>query len=217
VTDASDSPLALAVRWLTQIRTTLVFCTVLTFVYLGELLVWTLWGFETFTWLFVANGTPSPAWLLAGFAHSPVEPMHLLGNLALLAVFGGMAERRLSRWEYVAFVLMAMYASTAAQVASYGLVAPDSGTVGVFGASGVALGATAFAVTSALEEKAVTGRWRGETSWLWTVLGGAIVVQRLLRDFALGVPNVGEFGHLGGILVGIAWALWRQGPIGESQ
>lgn len=209
--DDDRSPLTRAAHWLTTVRITLAFGTVLSTVFLVELWVWERFGFETFAWLFVADRAPSPAWVFSTLAHSPLRPVHLVGNLALLIVFGGMTERRLGRREYVGFLVVAGLASTFGQALVTGTQPASRGAVGSLGASGATLAAAAYAVVASVRTKLTTGEWDGETTPIWVVAGGAIVARRLALDLAVGVPGVGRFGHLWGVLFGVGYALARSG------
>lgn len=219
MTDAADgdSIPAHAVRWLRSVPATLVFCALLSLVYAVELLVWELWGFEAFAALFVAEPAPSVAWLLAPLAHSPVDPWHLPVNVVLLLAYGGMTERRLRRRPYLWFLAVAGVASTAGQVFGSAVATPAGEASGTLGASGIGLAATGFAVTASLRARAETGEWPGETTWLWVAVGAVIIARRVVLDLAIGVPNVGRYGHLWGVLFGAAYGLfvWRRDPAGN--
>jgi membrane associated rhomboid family serine protease len=144
-------------------------------------------------------------------AHSPVDPLHLPVNLSLLVAFGGMTERRLSRRGYYWFLAVAGLASTAGQVAGAAIAASGGDASGTLGASGIALAATGFAVVASARRWRVTGEWEGQTTWLWTAVGAVVLARRLVLDIAVGVPNVGRYGHLWGALFGVTFALlgWR--------
>ena len=199
-----DTPLVRAVRWLTTIRTTLAVGTLLAVVFCLEVLVWEIAGFDAVEYWFVADTTPSPGWLLAAVAHSPLQPVHLPLNLALLVVYGGMAERRLTRLQYLAVLVAGGVGATGAQVLGYLIQAAAS--EGVLGASGAALSVTAFAVVESARRKLATGRWAGETTWIWTTFGAFVIGRRLVLDLALQVPGVGRYGHLWGVLFGVGVA-----------
>jgi membrane associated rhomboid family serine protease len=204
--EPDSTPLARAGRWLTTIPLTLAFCGLLSLVFAAELLVLSTAGSGAFRFWFVADARPGPAWVLAALAHSPVRPLHLPVNLALLVAFGGMAERRLSRDQYLAVLAAAGLGGTLAQVVSYAFVAP-AGSGGTLGASAVALAVTAFAVVDSARTKLATGRWPGETTWVWVLAGSAIAVRRLVLDNVVGVAGVGRYGHLWGVVFGVSVAL----------
>jgi membrane associated rhomboid family serine protease len=203
-----SGPLALGLDWLQTVPATLAVCLVLVVVYAVELSVVAVAGRAATTWWFVATTTPSPGWVLGPLAHAPADPTHLVGNLLLVVVFGGMTERRLGSWAYLAVLAVAGLGGTGGQLAWYGLTGEPGGTLG---ASAMGLAATAFATTASLRARVATGRWTGETSWVWVLLGVSVVGRRLVLDLAVGVPAVGRFGHLWGILFGTALALSRRG------
>lgn len=206
-----DAVRAHAVRWLRTVRWTLLFCLLLVAVYFLEVLVWTTAGFETFVWLFVATSDPSPGWLLAALAHSPLSRWHLATSLGQLLVFGGMAERRLPTDRYLLFLGGAGLASTAGQVASYAITGPPPWAIGSLGASGTALAVTAFAAVHSLGRRTATGRWQAETTWVWATFGVAVLFAELLFAIAGGRPSVGGAAHLTGIAVGTGYGLVRSG------
>jgi membrane associated rhomboid family serine protease len=199
------APFVRGVRWLRTVPVTLALCLLLGWVYVLELTVVVTAGRPTATWWFVATTNPSPGWVLGPLSHTPADPTHLLGNLSLLVVFGGMTERRLGPRATVATLAMAGLGGTAGQLVSYWLA--PSGTGATLGASAMALAATAFATTASLRGRATTGRWAGEVTWVWTALGVAILARRLVLDLAVSVPGVGRFGHLWGIIFGVGLAL----------
>lgn len=198
-------PLVRGVRWLGTVPVSISLCVLLGWVYVAELLVLLVADPGTATWWFVAT-TSSPGWVLGPLAHTPADPTHLLGNVVLLVVFGGMTERRLGRWPYLGVLAVSAVGGTAGQLASYALASEPGGTLG---ASAMALAATAFATVAAVRTRVTTGRWDGETTWVWALLGTAVVGRRLVLDLAVGVPAVGRFGHLWGILFGVGLALAR--------
>jgi hypothetical protein len=104
---------------------------------------------------------------------------------------------------------------TAGQLLSYALAGEPGGTLG---ASAMALAATAFAVVTALRER-LAGDWAGDVTWVWAVFGAAVLGRRLALDLVVGVPGVGRFGHLWGIVFGVAlafaWSGSGQGEWGE--
>lgn len=213
MTDAEATgltPVARGVRWLRTVPETLALCAVLFFVYAVELLVLATAGGDAFSYWFVAGTTPSPGWLLSPVAHSPFDPFHLVSNLALLVVFGGMAERRLSRSAYLVLLAAAGLGGVAGQLFWYAVAPATAATPGTLGASAAALAATSFAVVDSARRRRAAGRWAGETTWVWTLFGGAVLARRLVLDLAVGVPDVGRYGHLWGVLFGAACALlWR--------
>lgn len=201
----SAPPLVQAGRWLRTVPATLGLCLVLGWVYVLELATLVVADRTTAAWWFLATPSPSPGWVLAPLAHTPADPVHLLANVALLVVFGGMTERRLGARATVAVLVVAGLGGTAGQVLSYALAGETGRTLG---ASGMALAATAFATAEVVRDRLATGRWAGEVGWLWALLGVAILGRRLVLDLVVGVPGVGRVGHLWGVLFGLALALF---------
>lgn len=211
MTDAEANPLALGVRWLRTVPETLGFCALLCLVYAVELLAWTWFGLDAVAYWFVADTTPSPGWLLSPLAHSPADPFHLLTNVALLLVFGGMTERLLSRRAYLGFLLVAGLGGIAGQLFWYAIAPATVATPGTLGASAIALAATTSVIVDGLRRRRATGQWPGDTTWIWLLSGGLIVARRLVLDLVLGVPDVGRYGHLWGILFGAVLGLVYRG------
>lgn len=206
--DASESRFARAVRWLSTIRLTLLFCLLLWFVYAIELLVLSTADYETFVALFVARQRPSPGWLLSPLSHSPANAWHLPSNVVQLLAFGGLAERRLDGKRYVGLLAAAGVASVGAQVAVYADAGPAARGVGTLGASGIALATVGFVVVDNLRFRELTGRWRGEAADLWTLLGG-LLIGRAVLDLFVGAPGIAVVGHLTGIGLGVVCGLVR--------
>ena len=182
-------------------------------VFVFEWYVLATFGFETFVWLFVARLDPSVGWVVAPFAHESLP--HLVTTVVTVLVFGTFAESRLRESRFFAFLVVAAYLSTAAQVASYA-VAPANGA-GTLGTSGGALALTAFVVVQSLRTYNVTGRWSFEGEWVWALTGVAVLALLLANDFVPWVSLNGgtaAVGHLAGVLVGVAFGFWH--PITRS-
>jgi membrane associated rhomboid family serine protease len=150
--------------------------------------------------------------MLAPLSHTPADPVHLLGNLVLLVVYGGMVERRLGPRRTLAVLAVGGLGGTGGQLLSYALAGEAGGTLG---ASAMALAATAFAVVAAMRERLASG-WAGDVTWVWTAFGAAVIGRRLALDLVVGVPGVGRFGHLWGITFGLALALEWSGDSAGS-
>jgi len=204
----AEPPLARGVRWLSTIRATLAFCLLLCLVFAVELYVWHFVGFAPFVRLFVARQRPSVGWLLAPLAHAPEQWTHLVSNVGQLLVFGGIAERRLRRERYVVFLAVSGLATTAAQVTSYAVVGAAARGFGTFGASGIALALAALVVVDSSRFRLATGRWYGEVTWVWALMG-AFVVSRAFLDLFVAGSEVGVVGHLTGVLIGLSYGLVR--------
>ncbi|MFB6143545.1 MAG: rhomboid family intramembrane serine protease [Halorientalis sp.] len=209
------SPVALGARWARSVPLTLAFCSLLAFVYGVELLVLRVAGVRALSYWFVATAEPSPGWVLAALAHTPGRPSHLLSSAALLLAFGGMTERRLPGRAYLTFLSVAGLGGTAGQVLWYAAAPSPVPVRGTLGASAVGLAATTFAAAASARTRLATGEWTGETTWVWALLGAFVAGRRLVLDLVVGVAGVGRFGHLWGILFGVAYALWHR--VGERE
>jgi membrane associated rhomboid family serine protease len=204
----ADSPVAGGVRLTASIPATLAFCLVLVAVYLLELYVWESVGTAAFVALFVARQEPSVGWLLAPLSHSPFSVWHLVGSTVQVLAFGGLAEYRLPRRDYVAFLVAAGVASTGAQVAVYAAAGPSARGLGVLGASGIALGLAAFVVVDSLRYRDAADRWHGDATVVIALLA-VVVLGTALLEAALGAPGIAVTGHLAGIGLGTTYGLAR--------
>lgn len=188
-------------------RLTLVLVTLLLSVYVLEVVVWLSFGWEAVVFAFLATAEPSPGWVLAPFAHSLREPLHLLTSIVVVAVYGGLVEARLRAAAYLQLYVLAGYASTAVVVTSYALT-PGSGT---FGASGAAMALVGFLVVDTAM-RLVAGEATTVGERVFATTGVAIVVLRMARDFGVVVPaaeGTAPLGHAAGVLVGVGYAVWR--------
>ena len=194
--------------WLAGKRVTLGAVALVVAVFVLQVLVSVAYGLNGWAYMFVAGTDPSPGWVLAPFSHRSAG--HLLSTLAVLVVYGALAETALSETRYFLFCLGAAYVSTAAQVASYAAGAPGLGTLG---ASGVALGAVAYVTMRTL----LGGRLlepATEVDWVFALSGTFIVGYHLANDFLPGftpLAGTAPYGHAAGIMVGMAVALWELG------
>jgi len=146
--------------------------------------------------------------VFAPFSHRSLP--HLLSTLAVLVVYGALAETALSETQYFLFCLGAAYVSTAAQVASYVAGAPGLGTLG---ASGVALGAVAHVTTRTFLGGGLVDP-ATEVDWVFALSGAFILGYHLANNFLPGftpLSGTAPYGHAAGVVVGVAVALWELG------
>ncbi len=192
--------------WLAGKRVTLGAVALVVAVFALQSLVSVAYGLSGWAYIFVADTSLSPGWVLAPFSHRSLG--HLVSTLAVLVVYGALVETALAGPRYFLFCLGAAYASTAAQVASYAAGAPGLGTLG---ASGVALGAVAhltvrtFLGGGSLEPAT-------EVDWVFAISGAFIIGYHLANDFLPGftpLAGTAPYGHAAGIAVGMAVALWE--------
>jgi membrane associated rhomboid family serine protease len=194
--------------WLAGKRVTLGAVALVVAVFALQSLVSTAYGLEGWAYIFVADDTLSPGWVLAPFSHRSLG--HLLSTLTVLVVYGALAEATLAEPRYFLFGLGAAYVSVAAQVASYAAGAPGLGTLG---ASGVALGAVAYVTVRTLLGGGRLAR-ATEVDWVFALSGAFIVGYHLANDFLPGftpLSGTAPYGHAAGIMVGMAVALWELG------
>jgi membrane associated rhomboid family serine protease len=202
--------------WLADKRVTLGAAALVTAVFAVQAVVGLVYGRAGWAYVFVAGTDASPGWVLAPFSHRSLG--HLVSTLAVLVVYGGLAETVLRPVRYYAVCLVAAYASTGAQVAAYAAGIPGAGTLG---ASGVALALTAFVAMRTLLGRSVLAA-ASEVDWVFAASGAFIVAYHLANDFLPGfspLSGTGTFGHAAGIAVGMGVALWELGrprPEGTS-
>ncbi|MBI4019731.1 MAG: rhomboid family intramembrane serine protease [Candidatus Aenigmarchaeota archaeon] len=134
------------------------------------------------------------------FMHDPSGVFHILINMVVLIVFSGRLEKEIG-WKPYLFVYLA--AGLGSAFLYLGL--PHDPDALLLGASGSIFGVmAAFAVLYPAE-------------WIFIPPGiplpaiAAIVIVALIELFsgALGLaPNIANFGHLGGIITGVAFMAW---------
>lgn len=201
-----DPTLAAGLRWLARKRVTLGVVSLLLAVFALELAVWWAYGPASWGYLFLADLDPSPAWLLAPFAHRSIE--HLLTTASVVVVYGALVEATYPAGTVLAFYLAAGYASTAAQLGEYVGGAPSLGTLG---ASGAALALVAlFSTTILVRRLRATPVTPVEV--LFAASGIVIIGLLLANDFLPGVrfaAGTAPYGHLGGVLAGLLFGLER--------
>lgn len=202
-----DVTLGAGVRWLATRRVTLGVFALLLAVFGLELFVWWVFGPTTWQYLFLADATPSPAWLLAQFAHRSVQ--HLVTTSVVILVYGALLERRLGTRTFLGFYLAAGYASTAAQLGEYVGGTPSLGTLG---ASGAALGLVTLFTTTTIAAAVGGDSYRTEADPVFAASGVFIVGTLLVNDFLPGIQvaaGTAPFGHVGGMLTGLFYGLFR--------
>ena len=160
---------------------------------------------------------PDQAWryggltfLTAFFLHG--GPIHLLGNLYFLIVFGDNVEDYLGRLRYVALLLSATILGGVLH-----MLAEPRSSIPCIGASG---GISGVIVYYALQfPKARLGllvRYWYMFRWFHFPAYFALICWLLLQTLTAysqiyGVSNVSALAHLGGAAVGvIAWLMWRK-------
>lgn len=145
-------------------------------------------------------------------------PLHLLGNLYFLLVFGDNVEDAIGQARWLVLFLAAGLAGGVAQV----LLDPSS-TVPVVGVSGAVSGLLAFYVVTFPRARlgffvrvTMRGTWLRMPAWtlfaLWTALqfiGAWLQVK--------GCSNTSAVAHLGGAAVGAAAALWWRGRAADRR
>jgi membrane associated rhomboid family serine protease len=204
----SGPSVADGLAWLAGKRVTLGAVALVVAVFALQSLVSAAYGLEGWTYVFVADDTPSPGWVFAPFSHRSLG--HLLSTLAVLVVYGALAETTLAETRYFLFCLGAAYVSTASQVASYAAGEPGLGTLG---ASGVALGAVAYVTMRTLLGGGLLER-ATEVDRVFAISGAFIVGYHLANDFLPGftpLAGTAPYGHAAGVMVGMAVALWELG------
>jgi membrane associated rhomboid family serine protease len=100
------------------------------------------WSPARLRWLFTVEslGHPTPGWLFSTFSHGFTDPLgHLLPNVGMLVLFGGLAESHLREWEYVAFVVVV---GSLASLTSVGI---DPTRAPILGSSGAIYGLVTYA------------------------------------------------------------------------
>jgi membrane associated rhomboid family serine protease len=191
-------------------RGTLVLAAALSFVYAVELLVWATRPFETFAFVFVAGARPSPGWLLAPVAHSPLRPWHFPASLLGVLVYGALVERVLGSRGVVWFAVAAGYYASAVQVVSFQATGTPPGVEGVLGASGAVLALATFAVGRYARERSRRGHWH-PPGVQPVLVGGVLVVALTVGADLLGgglATRTATAGHVAGVVFGAVATWW---------
>lgn len=191
-------------------RGTLVLAFALAVVYALELLVWTTQPFDTFAFLFVAGDRPSPGWLLAPVAHSPLRPWHFPASLLGVVVYGALVEHVLGSRRVVWFAVVAGYYASAVQVVSFQATGTPPGVAGALGASGAVLALATFAVGRYGRERLQYGHWR--LRGVQPVVAGGVLVVALTVGADLlragPTPRTATAGHVAGVVFGVVATWW---------
>lgn len=129
-------------------------------------------------------------------------PLHLLGNLVFLLVFGPNVERRVGSAALLALFL----GCGAAGGLAFGATA-DNGAL--IGASGAVLGLTAFHALALPGQRVLLAVWLlvvwvGEVPSRWVALALVALDLLALLTTGFGGGRVAVAAHLGGVLVGAA-------------
>ena len=149
--------------------------------------------------------------LTAFFLHA--GPIHLLGNIYFLFVFGDNVEDSLGPLRYLTLIVLAAFIGGIAHI----LVDPHS-TTPCIGASGGIAGVIVFYALKFPHVRLgflmrwgfVWFRWIRLPAWFALVLWILFQLVGAWEQKA-GISSVSSFAHLGGAAVGcIAWLLWRK-------
>ena len=201
-----DAPAVSRTPWMTW--GTIVLCILATLPVFGaDLLalrrIFDEWGFIAAQW-----GRAGGLTMLSSFfLHGGI--WHLVGNMYFLFVFGDNVEDRVGRIGLVGLLLAAHLCGIAAQ----GLFGPDP-TVPCVGASAGISGVIAFYAVE-FPKARIGFLFRIFVMFRWFHMSaiGALVLYVLVQLFGAymqiqGFGSVSYLGHLGGLVVGMAAALW---------
>lgn len=152
--------------------------------------------------------------LTAFFLHA--GPVHLLGNMYFLFVFGNHVENFLRPFRYLMLIAFAGFIGDVVHI----LADPHS-QIPTIGASGGIAGVIVF-YTLQFPHVRLTFlmRWFYYFRWIrlpaWSVLILWIFFQCIgAWEQKVGISSVSSFAHLGGALVGfVAWLAWRKSDTG---
>lgn len=182
-----------------------------------QLLVYHLSSADAFRWLFTVESVAptSPGWLLSVVSHATWG--HLAVNVAMLLVFGGLAEPHLGRREYASFFIVVGAASTLGAVA---LRPPNAPLVGSSGAVFGFIGFSLYHLARNHDRDVFVGRdrSRGALADEFAVLRIAtvgVVFPVAILQVALGMAGAVPTGntavrtHAFGFLLGVLYEYWR--------
>lgn len=144
--------------------------------------------------------------LTAGFAHSPTQIFHLLGNMIGLFFFGRWVEERIGRMEFLRFYLLAIIAGNVLAAVRTYFFDPSWG--GVLGASGGVTAVIILFICFYPRERVFLFAFP-MPAWL---LGAIIIASDVLGSLSTPPPNVPAVAHdvhLAGAVIGFAY--WRLG------
>lgn len=181
-----------------------------------QLLVYHFYSSATFRWLFtVRSVAPTrPGWLLSVVSHGTWS--HLGVNVAMLLVFGGLAEPHLDRREFVAFFLGV---GTLSSLAAVAIRPPSAPLVGASGALFGLLGYSLYHEARHHDQDLFPRRRRGDAApagvaFLKVAVVGVVFPAAALQ-VALGVAGAVPTGntavrtHAVGFLLGVLYEYWR--------
>lgn len=174
-------------------------------VYILELLVFNLAGFETFRQIFTIYILDPTEWLqrfwspfTSTASHSPTRPMHLLFNGLALYFFGPHIEFRFGRAHFLTF----FFATGAVSGIIQALIASP---VPALGASGGIMGL--IGLTIVLQPQTRIFMFPLPTPIpLW--VAGLIFALLDLAGALSGASGIGNFAHLAGLGLGLAWGYY---------
>jgi membrane associated rhomboid family serine protease len=128
--------------------------------------------------------------LTGAFLHDPSNPLHILFNMYLLYLLGGMLEPVLGHLRFVALYFASLLAGSFGAL----VAAPNSLTVGASGAVFGLMGAAFF-----------LQRARGVDPWRSGI--GPLILLNLALPFVFPGLNISIGGHVGGLIGGSVAAL----------
>ena len=207
MTATDNAPARDGLRWLATKRVTLGVIALLLAVFVFELFVWWQFGATGWQYIFLAHLRPTPGWVMAPFSHRSIS--HLLTTLSVIVVYGSLVEESLEPATYLAFYVVAGYASTVAQLIEYANGLPGLGTLG---ASGAALGLVTFFSTTTVARTLRDPASVSTIEKLFATTGCLIAALIVTNDFVPGIvfaTGTAPLGHAGGIVTGVCYGLVR--------
>lgn len=171
---------------------------------------------------------PTPGWLFAPISHAfPPKYSHLIGNVGIIAVFGGLAERHLSPRSYLAFFIVTGFLGAALHTANVNL---GGELAAVKGASAAAYGLmfySTYHIAQQHDDELLIGKsvdtgaeWMRimpRFTYSWVVLLVPIWVALHLLMKLTGILSAGDVavdGHATGALLGVCFVYFQ--PVMED-
>lgn len=192
---------------------TLLLAMVFVLTYQIQYLVFELYSEEFFAWLFTTESikTPSPGWILSVISHGNLP--HLIFNIGLLLVAGGLSEPHLKRLEYIIFFFITGGLSSLLHIAIWPADAPTVGASGaIFGFIGYSMYHYAQQHPESLFSKESTSGeiLREQVNLLrstYVVVGFPFILLWLLLAIVgiIDTGNATDGTHLFGFLLGILY------------
>lgn len=193
-----------AIKWVQKRRMTVAIAAILVIWYGLQLVVLNIYGHDTATWLFYFEKPPnsiSPGMIFYPISHKIGDITHIISNVALLLVVGGLVEPYIRKSDIFIIVIGLGYLGTLLA----NLTAPIHNMWILAGASGGILALVAY---SGLRLKPLITETRTDIS-IWSATGlQAVLTVTLL----IGAPvvlihqtiwvNPPHSGHIAGILLG---------------